>query len=469
MKRQIERGLWIGTTLCLLIITAAVVFAPQVKAQINKQDNEIDSYFTQFETAFYLIKEYYVDEVDSETLFQGAMNGLMGSLDDPYSVFLPVDESLAKSLTDTTSGEFGGVGLYISKDYIEDGNPKGLPDFVRVVSPIEGTPAYKKSIHAEDYIYEIDGKSAEGLSTDQVSGLLRGKPNTDINVTFLRGKDIKINVDITRAIIEIPTVKTAIIDGNLGYIRIIQFTPHTVARVEEALTGFKEKKCAGIIIDVRNNPGGLLSSVVDISDFILSSGTIVSTHSRIKNENKTFTARHKTIVQKKTPIVVLINKGSASASEILAGALKDTDRATLIGSTSYGKGSVQQILRLGNDGLKLTVARYHTPAGTDINKIGIAPDIEVKNEDYSEEEVDSYRMLIEKGLLSQLIKESPKPTEAQIQAFILSLKEDKIDLQEKTVRMLIKRESERSLDNPPVYDMEYDDTLIRAVKELKKS
>lgn len=468
MKRRIERGIWIGTTFFLLVITAAVLFAPQVKAQITKKDSEIDNYFTQFETAFFLIKEYYVDEVDSKTLFQGAMNGLMGSLDDPYSVFLPVDDNLSQSLTDTTAGEFGGVGLYISKDYIEDGNPKGLPDFVRVVSPIEGTPAYKKSIHAGDYIFEIDEKSAEGLSTDQVSNLLRGKPDTDVNVTFLRGKDIKINVDITRAIIEIPTVKTAIIEGNIGYVRIIQFTPYTVSRVEEALQSFNDENCASIIVDVRNNPGGLLSSVVEISDFFLSSGTIVSTHSRIKNENRTFTARHKTIVPKKTSVIVLLNNGSASASEILAGALKDTERATLIGSTSYGKGSVQQILRLGNDGLKLTVARYHTPAGTDINKIGIAPHIEVKNEDYSEEDVDAYRMLVEKGLLAALIKETSQPTEAQIQSFMKQLKEEKIDLKEKTVRMLIKRESERTLDNPPVYDLEYDETLIRAIKELTK-
>ncbi len=460
MKRKTERVLWLSITLTLVAALTLVVLAPSVSAQSSGLTTE--NYLRLFETAYYLILRNYVDEVPPEQLFHGAMTGLFESLDDPYSLYLNEEE--LQSLTDTTSGQFGGVGLYISKDIYEEGNAFGRRPYVKVVSPIEGTPAYRAGIHAGDYIYQINGETAKDMTTDEVSNLLRGPAGTDVTVTILRGDNITFDVVITRAIIEIPTVKWDYIDRDTGYLRIIQFTPYTTDRVEEALKDFRRKGVDNIIVDVRSNPGGLLNSVVDISDFFFNNGTIVSTRSRIPGENEVFKAKSGTLVDDDTEIYVLVDNGSASASEILTGALKDRGRATVVGQTTYGKGSVQQMLMLGNSAIKLTMARYYTPSGVNIDKTGIEPDVEVEEKELNEQDIEDYRVLLEENLVGRFIDGNDKPGTGEIDRFISSLREEGIQLEDNFLKIMIRNEINRRMDDPPVYDLEYDKSLQKAME-----
>ncbi|QEN09091.1 S41 family peptidase [Oceanispirochaeta crateris] len=463
MKRKTERVLWVSVTLSLLLALSLIILAPTVSAQSSSLSTE--NYLRLFETAYYLILRNYVDEVPPEQLFQGAMKGLFESLDDPYSLYLNEEE--LQSLTDTTSGQFGGVGLYISKDIFDETNANGRKPYVEVVSPIEGTPAYRAGIHSGDYIYKINDTSAENLTTDEVSNLLRGPSGTDVTVTILRNNDIIFDVILTRAIIEIPTVKWDYVNDKTGYLRIIQFTPYTTERVEEALKDFRKNNVDSVIVDVRSNPGGLLNSVVDISDFFFDNGTIVSTRSRIPGENEVFKAKLGTLVDDDTELFVIIDNGSASASEILTGVLKDRGRATIVGQTTYGKGSVQQMLMLGNSAIKLTMARYYTPSGVNIDKTGIDPDILVEDSDLKEEDINDYKILLEENRIGSFINKNENPGDREIEEFISSLRKEGIQLDIQFLRIMIRNEMNRRLDNPPIFDLEYDESLKKVMTLIK--
>lgn len=469
MKRKKERIIWAGVTSSLAILVIVLIFtisAPTVSAQTNFTYNrDVEKYMNLLKNAYYYVLNNYVDEIPPEELFKGAMNGLFESLDDHYSVYL--DELAVQNLTDTTQGKFGGVGLYISKSSLYDEeNPYGRKPYVEVISPIEGTPAYRAGIHSGDYIYKINGESAKDLSTSEVSDLLRGDPGSPVDVTILRGENITFDVTLHRANIEIPTVKEDMIDNDIAYMRIIQFTPYTAKRIEDALKSFKKNQYKGLVIDLRGNPGGLLSSVVEIADYFFDNGTIVSTKSRIEGESEVFTARRGTLVNSDIPITVLIDNGSASASEILTGALKDRDRAVVIGQTSYGKGSVQTMVGLGESAIKLTMARYYTPSGVSIDKTGIDPDVSIELPEFTEEELDSYAQLLEKNTIREFVSSS-SITELSISSFISELRNQDIVLSDLTLKRLINSEINRISDNPPVYDLKYDETLQKAVELIK--
>ncbi len=466
-----ERYIWILLSLILIVSLVVPVIAQNVPGNgtINKTENEqVNEYAQKMEDVFRFLKQNYVEDVDPEQLFIGAVKGMMESLEDPYTYYLSKDDM--RSLMDATTGEFGGLGLYISKP--EPGSEaSGQLPFVKIVSPIEDTPAYRTNILPGDYIVKIEDESTEKMTIDDVLDKLRGKAGTDVRISILRGKDIAFDVTITRAEIVIPTVKHAMLDNSTGYMRIIQFTEHTPEKVQEALSFFKKNHYKALIIDVRNNPGGLLRSVVKISDFFLSEGVIVSTRSRIKSRNAVYNATGwRTIVPKKLKIVVLINKGSASASEILAGALKDTKRGVLLGETSYGKGSVQQIQPLGEGGFKYTVSKYYTPSGTNINKIGIKPNIIVKEDEFTEEEIASYKILIEENLVEKFVnkKKRDKISASDINNFIKELRNKKIVLRENVLKRLIKNEINKYNKNPPVFDLEYDIVLQKALEVIEK-
>ena len=466
-KQQKERITWFSLTAVILLCTALLVFAPGAFA--DSSNRSIQRYISLFEQVFRFVHENYVDEVEPEVLFEGAVNGLFESLDDPHSTYLTEQEM--QDLTDTTSGKFGGVGLYISKSERGGGREEAVEEdyspYVRVVAPIEDTPAAKSGIHAGDLITAIEGETTKDMDLDEVVDRLRGTPGTDVSITILRGKDIEFPVTLTRAIIEVPTTKHDMIPGGIGYLRIIQFTPLTDERVLDALKYFKDRNFNALIIDVRNNPGGLLTSVVDVADYFLSGGIIVSTRSRISSENMVYTAEPEIEINKKIPIVILIDKGSASASEILAGALKDRDRAYLIGETTFGKGSVQQIKYIGEGGFKLTMSRYYTPSGTNIDKIGIEPDKEVKEPELNEEERASYRKLLEEQTISDFVEKNRPLTSGEINRFIHKLKNEGIVLEERILRKMIRNELNKTNDSPPVYDLEYDLALQEAVEMVK--
>ncbi|OQY33289.1 MAG: hypothetical protein B6241_08455 [Spirochaetaceae bacterium 4572_59] len=465
MKRKTERVLWVSLTFSLLLVLSVILLAPTVSAQSSGTSTE--NYIRMFETAYYLLLRNYVDEIPPETLFEGAMTGLFESLEDPYSLYLKEDQ--LRSLTDTTSGRFGGVGLYISKEFFDAENPNGRKPYVKVVAPIEGTPAYKSGIHAGDYIYKIDQESAKDLTTDEVSNLLRGVAGTDVDVTFLRGNNITFEVILTRDNIEIPTVKWDYVDNKTGYLRIIQFTPYTAIRVEETLKAFNRKNVNTIIIDVRSNPGGLLNSVVEISDYFFDNGTIVSTRSRIPGENEIYKAENGKIVSDSTDIYMIIDNGSASAAEILTGVMKDRGRAVIVGDTSYGKGSVQQMLMLGDSAIKLTMARYYTPSGVNIDKTGIDPDVRVEEEDLSETDILDYKTLIENNRIGNFVSDNTTPNEKDIDNLIIKLREEGISLEEQFLKIMIRNEVNRRMDDPPVFDLEYDKSLQKVMELIRET
>lgn len=458
------------------------------QSQNDKQEN-IYNYGTMFQSVFNFVLNNYVDEMDPEVLFEGAMKGLFESMDDPYTLFLTEDDM--SDFADTTEGTFGGVGLYISKpdpravklreaalekELIEKGKDfdikkldpqyREYPDYVEIVSPIEDTPAFRAGLMTGDYITQIEGKPINDLTVDDVISKLRGEAGTSVKITILRHGTISFDVELKRALIEVPTVKHAMIN-DIGYIRIIQFTPYTADRVKEALKEFKDKNYKGLIIDLRNNPGGLLDAVVKTADYFFSDGIIVSTKSRIKSENHIYKASKTKIVNDNIPIEVLIDGGSASAAEILSGALGDRDRAELVGKTTYGKGSVQQIIPFGEEGFKMTVARYYTPNDVNIDKIGINPDIVVEEPEMSEEELKNYQTLLQDNRIAQFIEANHNPTTQQIHNFYENLVEEGINLEERLIKRMILVENSRVTNEPlPVYDMEYDITLQKAMDRV---
>ena len=312
------------------------------------------------------INKEYVDEADQSKIMDAAINGLLQSLD-PYSAYM-TPESFEGMQTET-SGKFGGLG-------IEVGMEAGV---VKVISPIDNTPASRAGLKAGDYIVKINGVQVQGKSLMEAVDLMRGPVGSSIEITVRRQSVKKaITFNITREIIQVQSVKSELIDNNIGYIRLTSFNENSSDQIKEKVKKLnKNKNLKGYILDLRNNPGGLLSQAIKISDFFLENGEIVSTKSRTVSENRKWFAKKGDITGGKT-LVVLINYGSASASEIVAGALKDHKRAIILGENSYGKGSVQSIIRLKNRGaIRLTVAKYYLPSGKSISKVGVTPDIEV--------------------------------------------------------------------------------------------
>ena len=312
------------------------------------------------------INDEYVDEVDQSKSMDSAINGLLQSLD-PYSAYM-TPESL-ESMQTETSGEFGGLG-------IEVGMEAGV---VKVISPIDDTPASKAGLKAGDYIVKINNTQVQGKSLMEAVELMRGPVGSSIEITVRRrGEKKALIFNIKREIIEVQSVKFELLEDNIGYIRLTSFNENSSTQIKEKIEKLnKNKNLKGYILDLRNNPGGLLSQAIEISDFFLENGEIVSTRSRQPSENRKWFAKKGDLINGKT-LLVLINYGSASASEIVAGALKDHKRAIILGENSYGKGSVQSIIPLKNKGaIRLTIAKYYLPSGKSISGVVITPDIEV--------------------------------------------------------------------------------------------
>ena len=338
----------------------------------ESKDSKLAAYI-KFSQILNLVESQYVDDINTSTLITKALKGLMSNLD-AHSVYL--DAKSFKSLNVQTKGEFGGLGIVVG---MRDGA-------LTVIAPIDGTPAYKAGIKAGDIILKIDDASTIGMTIDEAVKLMRGKPKTKIKLTIVRkGERKPLVIPITRDIIKIQSVKTKKIGKDILYIHISSFDSKVAKGVKEALAKHPEAK--GLIIDLRNNPGGLLSQAIGTLDLFIDKGTLVSQKGRNKSENVVYTAKRANTINRNIPIVVLVNGGSASASEIVSGAMQDTHRAIIVGKKTFGKGSVQIVVPIGDgEGIKLTVARYYLPSGRTIQNKGVTPDIivdsgEVKRED----------------------------------------------------------------------------------------
>ena len=311
------------------------------------------------------INNEYVDEVNQSDAMDAAINGVLQSLD-PYSAYMS-PESFIEMETET-SGKFGGLGIEVGMEF----------GVVKVITPMDGSPAEREGVKAGDYIVKINETQVQGKTLLEAVELMRGPVGSSLEIT-VRRKGVKkaLVFKIVREIIEVKSVKSKIIDENVGYIRLTSFNENSSKQIKDKIKNFKRKKINKYVLDLRNNPGGLLSQAVKISDFFLNNGEIVSTKSRKSSENRKYFARKGDIINGET-LIVLINYGSASASEIVAGALKEHKRAIVIGENSYGKGSVQSIIPLKNKGaIRLTISKYYLPSGKSISGTGIVPDIEV--------------------------------------------------------------------------------------------
>lgn len=332
-------------------------------------ENEADTYemLNLFGEVLERAKMSYVEEVSDKKLIEAAINGMLVALD-PHSSYL--DDQSFKYMNEQTKGKFGGLGIEVTME-------QGL---VMVVSPIDDTPAYKAGLKPGDFITHIDGEQVMGMSLNDAVDKMRGKVGTKVKLTIRRINQKPFDVKITREEIKIRSVKSELKSGDVAYIRISSFTEDTDQTIEKSLKKLQKEsknKLKGVVLDVRNNPGGLLDQAVNVSDLFLDKGEIVSTRSRNPEDTVKYTAKSGDIA-KGLPIVVLINDGSASASEIVAGALQDHKRAIILGEKSFGKGSVQTVVPLGNHGaMRLTTARYYTPSGRSIQAKGIEPDVEV--------------------------------------------------------------------------------------------
>ena len=392
---------FLKNSLFLAVFTAIISLSFQVNAKTSIEDQRLEEFFKdleEFTVVFSDIKQLYVDDVDNKELFNNAIKGMVSGLD-PHSVYLEPKEQ--KSLLESASGKFGGLGIVISKK--DEG--------IQVISPIDDTPAYKAGIQAGDLIVKIGKKPVRGMSLEDGVDLMRGEPGTDVQITILRKNQKPFVVNITREIITIVTVKGYLLEEGIGYVRVSSFQGPTANLLKETIKKLVKENggfLKSLILDLRNNPGGVLNGAVDVSNlFIDKAGLVVYTEGRIPSSKLKFKTERGDILLD-SPMVVLINEGSASASEIVAGALQDHKRAIIMGSTSFGKGSVQTIIELdGGYGLKVTTARYYTPNGRSIQAKGIVPDIELKNISLENEKEESIVEIKENDLAGHLEQETP--------------------------------------------------------------
>ena len=345
---------------------------------VHSSENDIYDKIDLFGEVLEKINKEYVDEIDQSESMDSAIDGLLQSLD-PYSSYMSPE--ILDQMQTETSGEFGGLGIEVS---MESG-------VVKVITPIDDTPASKAGIKSGDYIVKINNIQVQGKSLSEAVDLMRGPVGSGIELTIRRrGVKKALIFNIVREVIQIQSVKADLLEKNIGYIRLTSFNENSGKQIEQEIKKLeKNENVSSYILDLRNNPGGLLSQAIKISDFFLDNGEIVSTKSRKASENRKWFAKKGDITNGKT-LIVLINYGSASASEIVAGALKDHKRAILVGENSFGKGSVQSIIPLKNNGaIRLTIAKYYLPSGKSISEVGVSPDIEI------DEENDDFRIKTE--------------------------------------------------------------------------
>lgn len=369
-----------------------------------------------FTEIFAKIKNDYVEPIEDKALLENAIRGMLAGLD-PHSAYLVPDDY--KELQAGTSGEFGGLGIEVG---MEDG-------FVKVISPIDDTPADRAGVKAGDLVIRLDDTPVKGMALSDAVKIMRGKPGTDIVLTIVReGEDKPLNITITRDVIRVTSVKSNLLDPGYGYVRISQFQSRTGDNLREALEKMEEESggpLKGLVLDLRNNPGGVLSAAVSVSDAFITDGIIVYTEGRLDDAKLKFNAKPTDILNG-APMVVLVNGGSASASEIVAGALQDHHRAIIMGGKTFGKGSVQTILPMDNgSALKLTTAKYYTPSGISIQAKGISPDIELENMKITESEAASTSRIKEANLARHL--EGDGEREAQTNEDTEKAKDSKAD------------------------------------------
>ncbi len=462
-ESRMKKFLLLGIVFWMLfILPSCSTNGDSLQAQEISSDEEM---LELFHDIYAKIIDEYVDEQLPQELIYAALRGMISSLNDPYSRFLDNEE--LSDLQMSTSGVFGGLGMHVNKHRSDNEEERHL----EVISPIEGTPAFFAGMRSGDLIIDVEGEPTNVMSTLEAVMLLRGEPGSTVTITVKRGSGNPFEVSLTRELITVPAIRAGIIEDDIAYIKLILFSEHTAVAFKE----FFEKEYQadthkGLIIDLRGNGGGLLSAANKMVDYFFDDGTIVSLRGRNRENETVYTASKSQLIPDEIPIVVLIDNATASASEILAGALKDRERAIIIGTTSYGKGSVQEVLLFGEEGIRLTTARYYTPSGASIDEVGIPPDIEISDPLISEEEDEVLIQLLESGIITAFAQNNSNATQAEQDAFIVDIAEEYTPLNEWYARRFLRSELFRTSENKLLpFDARYDAALNEAIEYLRSN
>lgn len=442
--------------------TSQTLVKSQTKEQIiNDNLNAIGSLYN-------LIDTLSINEIDDQKAFEEMVSGLVNSLGDEYSYYVP--EEFAKEYQEEASGIYGGIGTYLLKKNPDNIDLEDKESYMlKIVSPFPGGPADRAGLRSNDLISHINGELVNDLTGTEASHLLRGEPNTEVTITVVRGS-ISFDITLKREEVEAPTTENAIINNHIGYLVISQFTEKTAQQTEKVLKSMLEKNIDSLIIDLRNNGGGVVDDATNIANLFLNGQTIVTTQYKktLDNNIERTVSNENIIVPMNFPIVLLVNKGSASSSEILTGALKDNNRVTVIGSQTFGKGIMQQVFKFGKGYVQFTVANYLTPNGTNIHKIGIEPDILIEEHDFTEEELKVYESMMKDNIIEKFVNENQEYSEENIEKFVEKYKDK--GFYEKSLSILVRNEYLYRMDyeSRPKYDLVYDDYLKKAVEYLEK-
>jgi carboxyl-terminal processing protease len=441
----------LGGTLAGVLLTTQI--AGPLVAQENEGSGSVYEQLDLFGDIFERIRGQYVETVDEKELIEAAIDGMLTSLD-PHSSYLSPED--AQDMRTQTRGEFGGLGIEVTQ---EDG-------FVKVVSPMDGTPADEAGVESGDFITHVNGESLLGLTLDDAVGMMRGPVGSEIKITIVReGREEPFDVSIVRDTIELTAVSGRL-EGDIAVLRVITFSDQTYPKLEETLNDLVEEaggmdKIGGFVIDLRNNPGGLLTQAIEVSDAFLDEGEIVSTRGRNQQDSDRVNATEGDLASGK-PIVVLINGGSASASEIVAGALQDHRRAIVVGTKSFGKGSVQTVMPLQGEGaMRLTTARYYTPSGRSIQALGVSPDIVVRQPATGEETASAEEQKEEERPLPGL----PRRSESDLRG---ALDNDSLsDDEQETIRQEQEAAEEAARLREEDYQLAYAIDILKGMRALR--
>ena len=453
-KRIRERRLH----LFVLVFLAGLFMGVNVSFNL-KAEEPSHVYLDYFHQVFQLVRTEYVENIDVKNLFYGAIRGMVQSLNDPFSRFL--DEEGFAELKEETTGKFVGVGVEIT---VRDGD-------IVVISPIEDTPAMRAGLRAGDIITKVNNVAIKNKNISETVKMIRGLPHTRVTLTVVReGLDEPLNFEIERAPIKIETVRLDILkEHGIGYIKIKTFSAETTREVEKALTELNKKGLGKLIIDLRWNPGGLLDKAISVSELFLDKGKVI-----VSTRGREGTGNVKEFLSEKSPLyrgrlVVLVNKGSASASEIFSGAMRDNNRGKLVGETTFGKGLVQKFFNLNeNVGVTLTIAKYYTPSGASIHGKGITPDYQVPSEGFSEADKKNVGIILKDRLVEEFVKTHKSYDEGSRGEFIEFLNRKKLPISEKSANYLLKTEIFKYAKKA-AYDLEFDSQLKKAIEVVNEA
>lgn len=431
------------------------------------EDQIIDADMAMLTRLYKNLQKTYLWDIDHDAIYEAMATAMFDTLEDKYTYYVTEEES--EEYEEETTGQYGGLGFYFSKTYLQYQDPEDNETLYCNISQVfPNTPSSRGGIKAGDMITHINGQSVVDLEATDCAKLMKGEIGTSVTITILRNK-VSFDITLTRALITEPTVEYTMLEDNIGYIQILQFSRDTLSKMGQALTDLKAKQMKSLIIDLRDNPGGDVDITLNIANLFISSSELLKINYKDSTKNVVFKATPATLISDNIPMVCLVNKGTASSAEILSSTLRDNGRATLIGTTTFGKGIMQSVSTFGNGWTSITTASFVPPSGNEIHKIGVIPDIEVDSVYVQEDEVEEYTKLMESNQIQNYVKENPQYTEENVRNF--AEQHPEIRLRRIVVELMVRNEyySHMTYDEQPLADTWFDPQIKKAIEVLTQN